>query len=198
MGPEAPSKDASLTSHVSLLMVAKTIGFVFSMALPLILVRRMDRAEYGLYKQVFLVVATAVSILPLGFGMNAYYFLPRERDRQRQAVVNILVFNFLVGVLAFLAFFFYPLLLQWIFRDAELTSFAPLIGAVILLWIFGSFLEIVPIAHGEVGLATIFIICVQLTRTALFVTVAVWLGTVRSLIYAAIVHGVFQSCFLLI
>ncbi|MEO7145177.1 MAG: oligosaccharide flippase family protein [Bryobacteraceae bacterium] len=198
MEPRAPSKEASLTSHVSLLMVAKTLGFAFSMALPLILVRRMNQAEYGLYKQVFLVLATALYILPFGFGMNAYYFLPREPEHRRQTVANIMVFNFVVGGLAFLALFFCPVLLQWIFRDTKLAGFSPLIGVMILLWIFGAFLEIVPIAHGEVGLATIFIICVQLTRTVLFVTAAVWMGTVRSLIYAAIIQGAFQSCFLLV
>ena len=39
----------SLTWRVSWLTFAKTVGFAFSIALPLLLVRRMDREQYGLF-----------------------------------------------------------------------------------------------------------------------------------------------------
>ena len=74
----APPKGGSLTSHASLLMFAKTVGFILSTALPMILVRRLDQTEFGLYKQAFLVVATSSNLLSPGFGMSAYYFIPRE------------------------------------------------------------------------------------------------------------------------
>ncbi len=66
---------------MSWLTFAKTVGFAFSIALPLLLVRRMDRAQYGLYKQAFLVVTTAMTVLPFGVPMSAFYFLPRETAR---------------------------------------------------------------------------------------------------------------------
>src|SRR3954451_15720207 len=152
-----PRPSGSVTSHVSLLMFAKTIGFALSMALPLILARRLDQTEFGLYKQTFLVVATAINILPLGFGMSAYYFLPRHPDRESQcaAVLNIVLFNFTAGGLACLALWLHPALLGLIFGNAGLVDFAPLIGLVIFLWISGSFIEIIPIALGEVARATI-------------------------------------------
>ena len=71
----------SLTWRVSWLTFAKTAGFVFSIALPLLLVRRMDREQYGLYKQAFLMVTTAMTVLPLGVPMSAFYFLARESRR---------------------------------------------------------------------------------------------------------------------
>jgi len=72
-------------------MCAKTVAYAFNFALPLVLVRRLNQHEYGLYKQVFLIVGTAVITLPVGFGMSAYYFLPREEARGR-VVLNILLF----------------------------------------------------------------------------------------------------------
>src|ERR1700682_3777998 len=87
----------SLTWRVSWLTFAKTVGFAFSIALPLLLVRRMDREQYGLYKQAFLVVTTAVAVLPLGVPMSAFYFLPREKSRQRETVLNIVLFHVAVG-----------------------------------------------------------------------------------------------------
>src|SRR4030095_5020209 len=82
---------SSLTIRTAWLMIAKTVGYAFSIALPLILVRRLDQNEFGLYKQVFLIVSSAVLVLPFGFHMSAYYYLPRERERKGQIVLNILL-----------------------------------------------------------------------------------------------------------
>src|SRR5256885_10800000 len=90
-------KASSLTANAFWLMFAKTLGFVFSFALPLLLVRRLNQTEYGLYKQVFLVVTTSLAVFPLGFGMSAFYFLPREHERQGAVAFNIMLLNFAVG-----------------------------------------------------------------------------------------------------
>jgi O-antigen/teichoic acid export membrane protein len=82
----------SLTSQAVWLMMAKTVSFAFAIALPLLLVRRLSQQELGLYKQAFFVVTTAMNLLPLGFAMSAFYFLPRERTRQPAVVANILAF----------------------------------------------------------------------------------------------------------
>src|SRR5208282_6822853 len=110
----------SLAWRVSWLTFAKTVGFAFSMALPLLLVRRMDREQYGLYKQAFLVVTTAMTVLPLGVPMSAFYFLPRETMRRREIIVNIVLFHILVGALACGALIVYPSILTAIFRGNQL------------------------------------------------------------------------------
>src|SRR3712207_9037366 len=87
-------KETSLTARAFWLMFAKTLGFAFTFLLPPLLVRRLSQTEYGLFKQIFLVVGTATTVLPLGFGMSAYYFLPRDDARRRaQAVLDILLFS---------------------------------------------------------------------------------------------------------
>ena len=77
----------SLTVRAFWLMFAKALAFVLGFALPLLLVRRLNQFEFGLYKQVFLVVSTSITVLPLGFSLSAYYFLSREEGGQRAAVV---------------------------------------------------------------------------------------------------------------
>ena len=69
----------SLTTQAFWLLAAKTAGFALTTALPLVLVRSLSQLEFGVYKQAFLIVGTAVTVLPLGFGMSAFYFLPRDR-----------------------------------------------------------------------------------------------------------------------
>jgi len=189
----ASPKSESLTSRASWLTFAKTVGFVFSVALPLMVARRMDPEQVGVYKQVFLVVGTAVNMLPLAFHMSAYYFLPRERNKQPQTVLNIMLVLTLVGALACAALYFFPQILTAVFYKPELVQYSHLIGVTILLWIVGAFLESVPIANEEIRLATVVIISTQATRAIVFVTAAAVYGTVRSLIYAAIIHGTIQT-----
>ena len=189
----AAAKGGSLTAHVSWLMLAKTTAFVFSLALPMLLVRRLDQAQFGVYKQLFLVIGTSVTVLPLGFAMSAYYFLPRERDRQHETVLNILIYNTIVGGLACAAFLLWPVLLALIFHQPGLTGYAPLIGLVILLWIISQALEVIPIANGEMKLASALIMSVQLTRTTIYLAAVIVFGSVRALIWAAVVQGVLQT-----
>jgi O-antigen/teichoic acid export membrane protein len=186
-------KQPSLTAHVSWLMFAKTIAFAFNLALPMLLVRRLDQAQFGVYKQLFLMVGTAVTVLPLGFAMSAFYFLPREADRQRETILNILIYNTIMGSLACGAFLLWPALLDLIFHQPGLTGYARPIGVVILLWIVSQALEIIPIAHGEMKLASGMIMSVQLTRTAIYLAAVIGFGTVRALIWAAVLQGCLQT-----
>ncbi|HEX8187486.1 MAG TPA: oligosaccharide flippase family protein, partial [Pyrinomonadaceae bacterium] len=189
---------ASLTARASWLLVAKCLAFAFSFALPLLLVRRLSQVEFGLYKQVFLVVGTAVGLLPLGFGLSAFYFLPRaESEGARTRVVfNILLFNLLAGGAGALALALFPGLLGAVFNDPALEALSPLVGAVVLFWVFAAFLETVAVANQETALATLFIIGANLTKAASMLAAAAAFGTVRSLVCAALVHSVVQTCIL--
>jgi O-antigen/teichoic acid export membrane protein len=187
----------SLTMRVSWLTCAKTAGFVFSVALPLLLVRRMDRAQYGLYKQAFLIVTTAMTVLPWGVGMSAFYFLPREKSRQRETVLNIMLFHVAVGVLACGALVLYPSILTVIFGDARLAAYSAWIGVTILFWITGAFLDMLPVANDEIRLASAFIVGVQASRALIFVGAVLIFGTLRSLLAAAILHGLIQTVLLI-
>src|SRR5262249_1977426 len=124
----------SLTMRAALYMFAKTVAFLFSFLLPLLLGRRLSQHEFGFFKQVFLIVGTALNILPVGVGMSAYYFLPRERERQGQVIFNILLFYLLMGGSLCLLFALCPQVIAVIFNSTDLIQYAPFIGVVILLW----------------------------------------------------------------
>ena len=185
----------SLTVQAFWLLVAKTLAFAFAFALPILLTRTLSQNEYGQFKQVFLIITTATSLLPLGFGMSAYYYLPRENDggRRGQVILNILLFNLILGLAACFIFVFRPGFVAAIFNDPSIPSYAPLVGVVILLWLFSSFLETAAVANQELSLATLFIIAGQLTRTALLLGAAILFDSVQALVYAAVIHGVLQS-----
>jgi O-antigen/teichoic acid export membrane protein len=191
-------ESTSLTIRATWLMIAKTVGYAFSIALPLILVRRLNQEEFGLYKQVFLIVSSAVLVLPLGFHMSAYYYLPRESERKGQIVLNILLVYVVVIGAACLAILLYPSVLTTILGAHELTAHAPLVAFVVLTWGCSSFLETVVVANQEIRLATFFIIAANVSKVIFIVGAVLVFGTFKALLYGAIVQGVLQLAALLI
>ncbi len=190
-------KTQSLKSQSAWLLTAKIIGFSFSFVLPLLIVRALTQEHVGLYRESFQVIMNAIIILPLGFSMSAYYYLARETERRGTAILNILLFNFVVGGLACLTLFLYPQLIGNIFHSDELTRLAPKIGVVIWIWMFSTFLETVAIANREAKVATAFIILAQLSKTLLMGTAVLVFATVDAFIYAAMIQGAFQTALLM-
>jgi O-antigen/teichoic acid export membrane protein len=188
----------SLKSQSAWLLFAKTVGFVFSFLLPLLVVRFLTQEKVGVYRQVFQVIATSIAILPLGVSMSAYYFLSRETARRSSAVLNILIFNFLIGGAACLALFVYPQILGNIFRSEEITQLAPKIGVVIWLWIFSAFLETVAVANQEARAGSAFIILAQFTKTLLMTSAVILFATVEAFVYAAMIQAALQTLVLIV
>ncbi|MCY7346757.1 MAG: oligosaccharide flippase family protein [Pyrinomonadaceae bacterium] len=195
---ETSIKTSSLKMQSVWLLFAKVVGFGFSFLLPLLIVRYLSQEQVGVYRQVFLVIINANIILMLGFGMSAYYFLARETVRRPAVIINTLLFNFTVGGIACLTLYFYPQLIGNIFHSAEITRLAPKIGVVIWLWIFSSYLEIVPVANREPRAATAFIILAQMTKTALMISAVIIFTTVEAFVYAAMAQAAIQTIVLLV
>lgn len=193
---KAEKRTESLTAQAAWILIAKITSFALMIAVPLLLARRLNQTEFGLYKQVFLVLMTANALLPFGFGMSAYYFLPREPARRGAVVLNILIFNAVVGFAAASVLFFFPNVLAWVFGDRAMAEFAPALGLAIALWLFSTFLETLVIANNEARLAMSFIIFSQASKAAFFLAAAVWFGTVQSLIWAAVAQAAVQTVIL--
>lgn len=183
----------SLTARVSWIMFARTLAFALNFVLPLLIVRRLTQTDFGLYKQVFLFLSSAMTFLPLGVGMSALYFLPREPTRQPQIVFNILLYYLFVSVVVCLALILHPALLASLFNSAEMSDYAPLVGLLVLTWVISSFIDTLAVANQELRLATLLVIVTQFTK-CLFMVVAVLLfGSVKALLYAALLQGILQT-----
>jgi O-antigen/teichoic acid export membrane protein len=195
---DKPQNQLSLTDQSAWLLFGKVIGFALSFLLPLLTVRYLTQDKVGVYRQTFQVITNAVAILPLGFSMSAFYFLSREPEKRQATIFNILLFNFAAGGLACLGLFVYPQFLGNIFQSEEMTRLAPLVGIVIWLWIFSTFLEIVALANQETRLATAFIISAQFTKTLFMATAVIYFSTVEAFIYAAILQAILQTIVLIV
>ncbi len=193
----APQKKTSLKTQSAWILFAKITGFAISFLLPLLIVRFLTQEKVGVYRQAFQVIINAVAILPLGFSMSAYYFLNRGEQYRKSTILNILLFNFVVGGLVCAGLYFYPELLGNLYRNDEMTALAPKIGVVIWLWIFSAFLEVVAVANKEARVATVFIVLAQLTKTILMAGAVILFASVESFMYAAMIQAALQTAILL-
>lgn len=187
---------ASLKSQAFWLLIAKTAGFVLSLLLPLLLVRVLDQFRYGQYRQIFVLVNTAMSLLPIGFSFSAFYFFPREKERHKQIVLNITLFYLAVSGLAFLLLSVYPPSIVWFLGDTALIPYARITGAVVFFSVFSSMIEVMATAYQEVKASTLFIVGANLSKTLLLVSAVLISPTVEALLAAAVGQGILQTCVL--
>jgi O-antigen/teichoic acid export membrane protein len=194
----ASNQGTGLTGRAALLAVANSMAFAMAFMLPLVLVRTLPQSEFGLYKQAFQIVTTALALLGLHVSTTAFYFMPRHPEKKAQIVLNVLIFYFAVGAVLALVFAIHPQWVTLIFKSDDLAPHIPLLGLAILLWLVSSFLEIVTVADGHIRAATIFIVAVQLSKSLLLIGAGLAFGTIRALLIAAVIQGALQCAILLI
>lgn len=178
------------------LTTANSIAFGLSFIAPLLLVRTLSQTEFGVYKQVFQILTSAISALNLQVASTAYYFMPRAPEKKLQVTINVLAFYGAVGALVAALFIFYPECALLVFESGELPAYMPLLGVTILLWLVSSNLEVVPLALGDVRASSLFIVISQLTKSALTVSAALSFHSVRAMIWAAAIQGILQILFM--
>jgi O-antigen/teichoic acid export membrane protein len=187
----------SLTGRTFWLAASKSVAYALNLAVPLILVRRMSRDEYGTYMQAFQIVTTAVTLLPLGFGLTAYYFLPREPEARGRVIKNIVMVIGSLGAVALALFTLVPETAYRLTGNPAVSAYGALIGLVIFFWVWSGFLETAVLANEEPLLAPVLVITSQVIRTGLMLAAALWSANLRSLLLASLLHGVVQSLVML-
>jgi len=188
----APETRSSLTRDTTWLVGAKLTAAALGLLLPLVLVRRLDQVEFGLYKQIFLLVTTVGVLLPLGFVMSGFYFLSRVQDRAASVVANILLVYVAVGAMAGGALFVWPGAIGAVFDEPALTPYARPVAVALFLTVASSFLDLLALASGHVRRAAAFIVLMQISKTASLATAAIVTGSISGVLVAAVAHGVLQ------
>src|SRR5688500_12458731 len=91
-----------ISRAVRVLATGRAPGLAIAFAIPLVLARVLDQADFGTYKQLFLIYATLFGLAQLGMAESLYYFVPRDPAHAGRHVANSLVALGAVGVLCVL------------------------------------------------------------------------------------------------
>ena len=114
-------------------MSGRTLAFAATFFIPVVLARIFDPAQFGTYKQLFLIYSTVYLIAQLGMASSLYYFLPRAPTQAGRYVANSMLFLGMAGLACFGALVVAaPKLAHWM-SNSELAAYLPWIGLYIFL-----------------------------------------------------------------
>jgi O-antigen/teichoic acid export membrane protein len=144
-------------------------GLVVAFAIPLVLARVFDQAEFGTYKQLFLIYATLFGLAQLGMAESLYYFVPMTPARAGRHVANALVALGSIGVACVIVLIAArERIADWLTNAALATHLVPLSGFLALMLASAVF-EIVLISRRKHGQAAWAYAVSDIVRAACFV-----------------------------
>src|SRR5207253_3417525 len=121
----AMAKPRGILGQAGPLMLGRAGATVLGFALPLILTRLLAQAEFGTYKQVWLVVTTGYFMLQLGLAQSLYYFVPRKDGRAREWLTQSFLSLSVLGSVCAAFLYQARFVIARQFANPELASFGP-------------------------------------------------------------------------
>ena len=192
------TRDTSVFKPALLLMSGRTIAFAATFFIPLVLARVFDVAQFGTYKQLFLVWGTVYAVAQLGMASSLYYFLPRAPLEGGRYAANSLLFLAAAGLSCFAAVTLgAPQVSRWLSNNA-LAAYLPWIGLYIGLTMFVNALEIVLISRGRYLWASASYALSDLVRAGVFIIPALLFHRLDLLLKGAVLLAVLRSVVMLV
>lgn len=183
--------DADRIARATRLLSAGRIpGLVAAFAIPLVLARVFDQAEFGTYKQLFLIFATLFGLAQLGMAESLYYFVPLAPARAGRHVANALVALAAFGVVCVLLLStFADRIGAWLTNPA-LPPHLGTLGLFLALMLMSAVLEIVLISRRRtVAAASVYAVSDMARAVCLIVPAAIGWGVHGVVMGAALFAG---------
>ena len=188
----------SASRQVAVLVAGRAVGFVAAFAIPVVLARIFVPAEFGTYKQLFLVFSTFYGVAQLGMAESLYYFVPQRTHEAGRYVCNALVTLALAGLgcLGLLYIMREPLA-AWL-GNSEVAGHLVLVGMLLALTLVAAAFEIVMISRHEHVKAAVTYATSDIARSLLLVIPALKFGGVRAVIVGAVAFGALRLAAMLV
>jgi len=182
----------ALTSQMMMLFGGRGVAFLFTFAIPLVLVRLFSQTEFGVYKQIFLIYGTLLSIISLGIPASLYYFLPREAKDRGLYISQTLVFLSGVGAIGVGIMIVFGENVALLLNSPALKEYAPYIGVMTAVMLLGVILETIMIATKQITLATITLVVTELLKACVIIGAAAITGSLYILLGGMIGLGLLR------
>lgn len=173
-GTAATAPGELSTKPVLLMTGGRAIAFLATFATPMVLTRVLDQAQFGTYKQLFVLYGTLIGIAQFGMAESLIYFLPGASRRGGRYVLNALLVLASTGLVCLgLLALAGPSLHRWLGNGA-LPGLSGLLGAYLLLMLPATVLELVLTARKHyVGAAIAYGLSDLLRALALVIPVVI-------------------------
>lgn len=177
-----------------LLMSGRALGFAVTFFIPVVLVRIFDQAEFGTYKQLFLIYYTLLGIAQFGMAESLFYFLPLDPEKGGRYVVNSLWALIAAGLVSFgLLTALRSVISGWM-NNSALSGYIPLIGIYLWLMLASTVLEIVMVSRKRYLWASLSFGFSDLLRAGFFIVPVIFMRRLEWLLWGAAVCAWIRIC----
>src|SRR5688500_16881943 len=178
-----------ISSAVRVLATGRAPGVAIAFAIPLVLARTFDQAEFGTYKQLFLIYATLFGLAQVGMAESLYYFVPREPSEAGRHAANAIAALALRGLLCVTALFALRSQVAAWLSTPELAPHLVALGLFLALMLISAVFEIVLISRKKPGTAAWAYALSDIARAACFVVPAALAYGLRGVMAGAVLFA---------
>ncbi len=164
------------------LMAGRLVGFAATFFVPVVLARVFEPAEFGTYKQLFLIYTTLFSLGQMGMAESLFYFLPLEPEKSGRFQTNALYGLLVSGSAALAGLWFGRHAIAGWLNNPSLAGLLPLVGAYLLFMLAAAGLEIGLMCRQRYLAATASYALSDILRAAAMLVPAVLVGGIRWLL----------------
>jgi O-antigen/teichoic acid export membrane protein len=172
------------------LILGRGVGCAATFLIPVALARAFDPADFGTYKQLFLIFATLYYIVQIGMAESLFYFVPRDPDGGARHAVNSIVALAGMGVLSLLVLVALAPQVAAMMANPALLAGIPWIALFLFLMLVSSGWEILLMARGRYRQAAFAYAGSDLLRALSLILPGVLLGSVQAVLYGAAAFAV--------
>ncbi len=183
----AAAEKESVFRPAAVLMCGRMLAFAATFYIPVVLARVFGPAQFGTYKQLFLIQSTVFYVGQMGMATSLYYFLPRTPERAGRYLANsLLVLGGAglcgMGLLAGGA----PQMAAWM-KNGELSQYMVWMGLYLLLMMLAAPLEMLLIARHRHVFASASYALSDLARAAGLIAPALLFRNLDAVVKGAVV-----------
>src|SRR5687768_7409079 len=175
-----------ISRAVRVLATGRAPGVAIAFAIPLVLARTFDQAEFGTYKQLFLIYATLFGLAQVGMAESLYYFVPREPSKAGRHAANAITALALLGLVCVTALFALRSQVAAWLSNPELAPHLVALGLFLALMLISAVFEIVLISRKKPGTAAWAYALSDIARAACFVVPAALAFGLRGVMAGAV------------
>lgn len=178
-----------ISRAVRVLATGRAPGVAIAFAIPLVLARTFDQAEFGTYKQLFLIYATLFGIAQLGMAESLYYFVPREPSTAGRHAANAVMALAAIGLAGVgVLFAMRAQVAAWL-SNPELAPHLVTLGWFLALMLISAVFEIVLISRHKPAAAAWAYALSDIARAACFVVPAALAFGLRGVMAGAVLFA---------
>jgi O-antigen/teichoic acid export membrane protein len=175
-----------------LLMSGRTVGFVVAFAIPMVLARAIDPAQFGTYRLLFLIYGTLVALAQMGMAESLYYFVPQRPAAAGRWVGNAAATLIVIGAVGAVVVTAGASAIGLRFNNALLVRELPKLGVFLALMLASIVLEIVMVCRREYRSAALCYGLSDLARAALLTVPALLAHSIDALMTGAIMFALLR------